>query len=99
MTLKVFIEYKIKSEQREMFLSLIPEIKKYKQSVGVKSYKIFEGMDQSNLFVEEYFVNGKKRYEELKNERQNQREDLWLKMSNCVDGGMDKINIWAFKEA
>jgi hypothetical protein len=98
MKLKIFIEFFILPDRRDEFLSLIPKIRDYQQiQWGVKDYEIYEGTDQPNLFVEEFYIEGEDDYLKIKEERVLEKELLWSDMNACVKGGGQKVHIWAFK--
>lgn len=97
--IKVFTEYKVKRDLREEFLSLHGELREYHQREWkVKDFHLFEGTDQPDLFVEEFHVQHFDLYEQIKAERRSEKSDLWKKMHQCIEGGVQKVHIWAFQE-
>ncbi|GGG01872.1 hypothetical protein [Paenibacillus abyssi] len=97
MEIKVFIEYKIISEKRDMFMQLLPDLKQNAAEHGGREYKIYEGTDQPNLIVEEFLLQDIERYQMIKAERLNPDSPFWSKHHEHIAGGADKLHIWAFK--
>jgi hypothetical protein len=98
MSIKVFVEYKIKNDKKNVFFPLIPQIKNQLEACQAKSVRLFEGTDQPLLIVEEYEVDRMEIYHEIKEERSAGRKTIWETLNECVAGGSPKVNIWAFHE-
>lgn len=98
MSIKVFTEYKIKSEEAAFYRSLLLEVLEYHQEHwGINDFQIFESTDQPYLFVEEFHVESLKQYKNYKEERRQEKNHLWNTLHNCIEGGGNKVNIWAFQ--
>lgn len=99
MELKIFAEYMVAKGERDIFFSLLQEVKEYQVSIwSVKDFEIYEGTDQPNLFVEEFDMEGEDNFNRLKEERLLEKDALWKKLNSCIVGGRDKLHIWAFKK-
>src|SRR5690625_3223982 len=94
---KVFIEYKIKQTKRAEYLQYIHDMKQKMMDAKVKNYLVYEGVDQPNLFVEEYLVDDLNEYEKLKDERLKAKTQLWQNVNSCLIDNK-KPNIWVFQE-
>ncbi|BCJ88387.1 MFS transporter [Effusibacillus dendaii] len=98
MSIKVFVEYKVKPERREEYLNSLPQLRQKLESSGALNVRFFAGTDQPLLYVEEFFVSGMEQYETMKQARISQADDFWVEQSKHVEGGLQKIHIWAFSE-
>lgn len=97
MKYKVFIEYKVKDHAWDFFLTLLPEIKSFtKRHWNISGYQLYVGTDQKNLIVEEFFVNEMNAFSHIEMTRKENSEPLWDKFHNCIEGGSEKVNMWAF---
>ncbi|MBP1154067.1 MULTISPECIES: hypothetical protein [unclassified Paenibacillus] len=95
--LKVYIEFMIKKESRDVFLALMPQLKQQALAQDVEGRQVAEGTDQPLLFVEEFYVKDMDHYSRIKAERLNEDSPLWKQLHDCIQGGAQKLHIWAFK--
>jgi hypothetical protein len=96
--LKVFIEFKLKPESRDVFLAFIPELLQKSMEQQVEGVQLFEGTDQPGLVVEEFYVKDMEHYNKIKAERLNEDSPFWKKFHDCLQGGAQKLHIWAFNK-
>lgn len=93
--IKIFIEYKITEEGMENYLEAMKSVReKITSEHKVYNYQHFEGTDQALLFVEMFDVETLEDYERLK--RLRCENDPMI--ADWVQGGKEKIHMWAFKE-
>ncbi|MFJ5760801.1 hypothetical protein ACIQAA_17180 [Neobacillus sp. NPDC093182] len=98
MSIKVFIEYKIKREEEGFYRSFLHEVLKYhRDQWGISDFQIFEGTDQHSLFVEEFHVENIELFQNYNEERLQEKNQLWNRLHNCIEGGRDKVHIWSFQ--
>jgi hypothetical protein len=97
-TITILSEYKVDKEQRGTFLNLILELKDQLHHFGAEHITIYEGMDQADLFVEEFVVANMDVYLEINHMRKNEQSAFWQKFNGCILGGKDKVHMWAFKK-
>ncbi|WP_017727542.1 hypothetical protein [Halalkalibacterium ligniniphilum] len=99
MKVKIFIEYWVKKEKRAMFFQLIPQLKEYHEDKwNINDFEIFEGTEQKNLFVEEFHIDNEEQYHEIKDDRLQENDPFFSTMHECIKGGKEKVNIWAFRK-
>jgi hypothetical protein len=90
----VFVEYQIEEGMRTSYLHYMQKIK---EQTG---HKVYEGTDQSGLFVELWADMMYTDYLSFKEERQNPRTDsVWAPLKPWIMGGLEKIHIWHFSPA
>lgn len=92
---KVFVEYKIMNDKMIEYRNLIPKLKEL--HVG-DHYSVYESIEQPGLFVEEFFVSDSDEYAQAKTERLQGKVPIWNDVANCIDGGIKKMNVWAFAQ-
>lgn len=90
--LLVFIEYKVKEEMRERFLAQMSRIRQRIAEMGGENFRFYEGLDQPHLFVESFEVSSVEQYQAIKEWRRQDEP-----FANCIVGGREKINVWAFQ--
>lgn len=93
--IKVFIEYKIRNEKMTDYKKLILQIQ---EIYSEKQYFAYEGVDQPGLIVEEFFVSNMEEYSQIKNNRLNGSTPIWHELADCIEGGAQKMHIWAFAQ-
>lgn len=97
--IQVFVEYKVLEDKKEEYLRKIKDIEYALHKIGAIDFKLFEGADQPNLFVETFQVPAMVNYEKLKRKRvleDAQEGVFWQSINDCVEGGKEKIHMWAF---
>ncbi|WP_164985174.1 MFS transporter [Ammoniphilus sp. CFH 90114] len=93
--IKIFMEYRIKPDDRLAYLEVMRKVYAVMvEEQKVKNYQFFEGTDQPSLFVEMFDVEALEDYERLKHLR-CEAEPM---IDDWVQGGKEKIHMWAFKE-
>ncbi len=86
-----FAEYKIMPEHREPYLALVNKLKEKDSRV-----KVYEGSDQSELFVEVWTAQSQEEADAIKEERCGERSS-WHAVSQWIVGGGAKLHVWTFK--
>ncbi|WP_126425350.1 antibiotic biosynthesis monooxygenase [Brevibacillus marinus] len=90
--LTVFIEYKVKEEQREAYLQEMSRIPQQVAERGGRGYRFYEGLDQPCLFVESFEVEDETVYQAIKAWRTGDR-----RFAPYLAGGLEKMHVWAFQ--
>lgn len=94
----VFVEYKIEEGFRDSYLEWMEGIKRLHPQL-----EVYEGTDQSNLFVEIWSGLSEEEYRSLKelrtgNSKAVEDSNPWSPQDEWVPGGRAKIHIWQFKK-
>lgn len=92
----VFVEYKVLPQRRNEFLSLLSSLEQQLQTMQATEVKFYEGADQPGLFVEEFHVPDHETYEHIKMLRKEGPIDIFAELAQCIEGGVEKLHIWAF---
>ncbi|MEK4025034.1 MULTISPECIES: hypothetical protein [unclassified Sporosarcina] len=95
--IKVFIEYKVIPEKRNQYIELTEKIIARYQSLQVNGFSIYEGIEQPNLFVEDFTVLNYEQFKLLKTERFEERIPIWKEVHSCIHTGVKKVNAYAFE--
>lgn len=90
--MKVFIEYKVRSEYKQQYVKFMGEIQ-----AKFSHVELFEGTDQPGLFVEIWHDCSFHEYEKIKNDRITQPTPEWEPLNTYIEGGKDKQHMWHFK--
>lgn len=90
--LRVFIEYKVKEEQREAYLQEMARIPAEVAKRGGRNYRFYEGTDQPCLFVESFEVADERAYRAIKTWRTGDQ-----RFATFLVGGLEKMHVWAFR--
>lgn len=96
--IKVFIEYKVIPEKREQYLKLAEKIAAQYHDFQIQSFSIYEGIEQPNLFVEDFIISGYEFFNCLRNERLQEQLPFWQDLHSCIYGSVSKVNIFVFEE-
>lgn len=88
----VFIEYQIEPDKRTKFLHQQVSWEEEVHRLGGLNFRFYEGVDQPDLFVEEFEVRSMDEYQLFKARRSTNES-----FRQCVKGGAAKIHIWAFQ--
>jgi hypothetical protein len=88
----LFLEYKIKENRREDYLSWI---RNRRSEYG---FELLEGSDQSGIFVELWRLVEHAETEKWMALRLNPADPVWSPLHSCVEGGSSKIHIWHFQK-
>jgi hypothetical protein len=94
----VLTEYKIIDKERERFLGLLKHLKNNLLDLGAVDVLVYEGVDQPGLFVEEFIVEDKDAYSQMKKVRNSELTPFWQEFHTCILGGNAKVHIWAFQK-
>ena len=97
--IQVFVEYKVLEEKKEEYLRKVKDLEIVLHKIGAVDFKVYEGADQPNLSVETFLVPEMTNSQKSKRKRvleDAQEGVFWQAINNCVEGGKDKINMWAF---
>lgn len=97
--IQVFAEYKIIPEKRQEYLDKIEQVRIAMEQIGVHDFDVYEGVDQSNLFVEMFHVPTVAAYEKIKRKRCDAKAApgvFWQTINDCIIGGTEKLHMWAF---
>jgi len=78
------IEYEIKPEKREEFLTVARELKNIVKAEGLEKYSIFENCKKTNTFEEKYFFVDEQAYEEFDDIEDERIGILTNKLSNII---------------
>ncbi|WP_100398037.1 MFS transporter [Bacillus sp. FJAT-44742] len=96
-TLHIFIEYRIKEEHVKEYEALIENIAASLSEYGAEKFQWYAAEDQPNLYVELFKVPTKSHYHTLKKWRKSKEHPLFGKLDPVIDGGLEKLNCWAFQ--
>ncbi|MGE5702139.1 MAG: hypothetical protein ACM32O_06395 [Clostridia bacterium] len=88
----IFVEYKIDPDQREQYDRHIRSIPKEVEKRGGIGYRLLEGVEQPNTFVEAFEVEELSTYESIRSWRLSDEVLVQL-----VIGGAAKLHMWAFR--
>lgn len=94
---KVFVEYKVKPEHREAYLTWVNEM-----THADRRFSVYEGTDQPGLFVELWDGMNYEEYVRMKGWRLaadssgGGNKNRWGEMERFIEGGISKIHIWHF---
>lgn len=97
--IQVFVEYKVIEEKKDEYYGKMKDLALVMEKIGAKDFKVFEGADQVNLFVEMFQVPAMSSYHKLKRKRCEEEAEqgvFWQAINDCVEGGKEKIHMWAF---
>ncbi|GKS13664.1 hypothetical protein [Paenibacillus chitinolyticus] len=89
---KVFVEYAILPESREVYLSFMRERLRDNETLS-----LLEGTDQPNLFVEIWTPVSPDEYTRMREVRIGSGDPIWGRMHPWIKGGREKLHIWHFR--
>ena len=95
--LQIFIEYKIIDEKVAEYEQVIEQILKELPEYQAEKIEWFVATDQPNLYVEMFQVPTVAHYQALKKLRKCKEHPLFGKIDEYIDGGLNKLNCWAFQ--
>lgn len=96
--IKVFIEYKVIPEKRKQYLKLAEKITDQYKDFQIQNFSVYEGIEQPNLFVEDFVITNYEFFNRLKNFRLEEQIPFWQDLHSCIYGSVSKLNIFAFEE-
>ena len=92
----IFMEYKVRPEAVSAYEGFMKEIATSLQSSDAQGFRWYEAFDQPRLYVEMYEVENEEVYKKMKRARQTANHPIYGKLSEFIDGGVEKIHCWAF---
>lgn len=98
-SIQVFVEYKVKPDMREEYLHKIKDVATAMNYIGVDDFTVHEGVDQPGLFVEMFHVPTIQAYRKIKRKRCEEKAatgEFWQSVNHCIQGGTEKLHMWAF---
>lgn len=87
----IFIEYRISIAHRDIYLERIPQLLQPYSHVS-----LYEGIDQPNVFVEQWLDTTNEDYINMK-EMRCEQVSKWDVITAYILGGKKAINIWQFR--
>ncbi|TCS92800.1 hypothetical protein [Hazenella coriacea] len=94
----IFIEYRIKEDMWLSFVEIIPEIQHETAKLSsVTSHEFLTGSEQPFRVVEEVRLTDWEIYQQLRPFRTDGEHPLFSKWHSMIQGGKEKIHIWAFE--
>ncbi|MFC5589764.1 hypothetical protein ACFPRA_12740 [Sporosarcina soli] len=96
--IKVFIEYKVIPEKRKQYLKLAEQIADQYKDFQIQNFSVYEGIEQPNLFVEDFVITNYEFFNRLKSFRLEEQIPFWQDLHSCIYGSASKLNIFAFEE-
>ena len=78
------IEYEVKPEKREEFLTVARELTHIVKAEGLTEYSIYENAKKNNVFEEKYFFVDEQAYEEFDDIEDERFDILTNKLSDMV---------------
>ncbi len=91
--MKILAEYKVLSDRREQFFVYVEQLRRTYANV-----RVYEGVRQPGLFVEEWEGCEEAFFDALIEERNEPNHPLWSQLHDVVDGGRVKVHTWLFCE-
>lgn len=89
--MKIFVEYAIRKQCRKAYLLFINNMMEADSNV-----EIYEGTDQTGLFVEIWNDCNHQDYKMMKQERKSNKNLKWNELNSYIEGGAEKLHIWHF---
>lgn len=96
-SLQIFIEYKVKEATVEQYEVLMQEILKQLPEYSAEKIQWFVATDQPFVYVEMFQVPNLAHYQALKKIRKAKDHPLFSKLDMYIEGGLEKLNCWAFQ--
>lgn len=87
----IFVEYRIEQEKREQYLRHMSGIGAEVGQRGGIGYRLLEGVEQPNTFVEVFEVADLHTYQAIRSWRLSDE-----KLPAFISGGAAKLHMWAF---
>ena len=95
--LRVYVEYRLIPERRQEWQERLRAWQQQLSRLPVLSYAFYEGVEQPGVIVEEYQVPDQEAYRRLREERLAEgNPDASWQILPCVQGGREKLHVWAF---
>lgn len=96
-SLQIFIEYKVKETEVEKYEELMKEILEKLPEYSAKKIQWFVATDQPYLYVEMFQVPNVAHYQALKKLRTSTEHPIFSQLDRYIEGGLKKLNCWAFQ--
>ena len=96
--IKIFIEYKVIPEKERQYLELLEQTKTYYREQGFPDYRAYKGIEQPDIYVEEFTVQNTEEYHKQKKERLDTSQPRWEALHDCIAGNASKVHFWGFEE-
>ncbi|MCT8136936.1 hypothetical protein H1D32_03705 [Anaerobacillus sp. CMMVII] len=96
-SLQIFIEYKVKEAKVEKYEEIMKEILNKLPEFSAERIEWFVAADQAFLYVEMFQVPTLAHYHALKKLRKSSDHPIFSQLEAYIEGGLEKLNCWAFK--
>jgi hypothetical protein len=90
--MKIFTEYKIKAERRAEYEAFASELQGLYPRV-----RVYEGVYQPGLFVEEWTDCDEAFFATLRTARRQADHPFWSQLHPLIEGGAEKAQCWLFR--
>ncbi|MFA8342400.1 MAG: hypothetical protein ACEPO8_05455 [Rhodothermaceae bacterium] len=87
------IEYEVKPEKRDEYLTIAKELKNIVKAEGLDEYTIFENCKKTNVFEEKYFFVDEQAYEEFDDIEDERIDILTNKLSDMIKETTTKYSV------
>ncbi|GAB7389323.1 hypothetical protein BSNK01_31610 [Bacillaceae bacterium] len=99
---KIFVEYRIDAHRRSDYLQAVKKLQTKLAEAGATGFRLYAAADQDALYVEEFFLQELEAYQDIKQKRcgdlREADDPAWRAIDPFVQGGREKIHMWAFAE-
>jgi hypothetical protein len=95
--LQIILEYKVKETEIEKYEALMGQILEKLPDYSAKNIQWFVSTDQPFLYVEMFQVPNVAHYQALKKMRTSKEHLTFGQLDQYIDGGLEKLNCWAFQ--
>ena len=96
-SLQIFIEYKVKEADVKKYETVMKEVVKKLPEFSAEKIEWFVAADQPFLYVEMFQVPTLAHYQALKKLRRSIEHPVFGQLDNYIEGGLEKLNCWAFQ--
>lgn len=96
-SLQIFIEYKVRETEVENYEEIMSEIIAKLPEFSAEKIEWFVSTDQPFLYVEMFQVPTLAHYQALKKLRLSKEHLIFGQLDKFIEGGLEKLNCWAFK--
>lgn len=87
------IEYEVKAEKREEYLTVAKELKNIVKAEGLEEYNIYENNKKANVFEEKYFFIDEQAYDEFDDIEDERVDILTNKLSDMIKDKSTKYSV------
>lgn len=92
----IFMEYKIKENNRETYLSEMSKVIEEMEALGSGAVEWYEAADQKGLYVEMLEVSSMDEYKYIKERRSDPVDTEFGRILPLLEKGEAGMNCWAF---